>query len=387
MQALAQGVILVSSVALATITGPSAYGGYASFLAVSAVVAAVSTLRHDVLISSAKDEREALAVLGAHRRTLLLTTTTGLALASLMAMVGFSTVSDGAAAVLSAVGSTFVAILSAFSLLKGRSGLAAVPRLFFGVTILPLQMLFLSAHLQGAIVWGHVLSQTLAAIVALFIFRRLRTDFSPPVAGYQAEFGRNLYVAAGLVNTLANNFPIPIISAVLGDTWAGYFALSNRILGAPLLLLGNSVSTALMPEFARSRASSSRVYAASVALGLCFALLMLLVHYCRIVEFLAPDWAGAVPVLITFVPVFATRLAAIPSVAAVAVARDGKFLLGWEFFRLGALAAGATIFASLPPIQWLRLLAAVWSFAYATLLVRGYLLLLRDHPPGHSAGS
>ncbi len=381
LQALAQTVLVASAFLVASLASPAQFGEYATFLSIATTISAFITLSHDALIAGSRNETETFLLLRGYGKNLLITSCFGVLIALVLHLTEASATSLGLATLITSIAVSGTTVISSYCLQIGKSSLAAIPRLTFAVSLVPCQLILLNSTIPNQLIWGHASSQLISGLVALTAYALYRPKPKQLSSGARTQWrGNRQFVVAGVLSTVGNNLPVPVISGVLGSEWAGYFALTSKVLGAPLLLLGNAVSSALVPELARRNLPRRLLYRVSASTALGFALTVTPLIQTGIITTLGLQWAAATPVLLIFVPVFSARIATIPAVASVAAARDGQFLLGWEILRIGCLGFGALLLPGLDPIPWLCTLSILWSGVYLLLLARGYQASPRETP-------
>lgn len=376
-QATSQGVLLLAALAIARLLGPQAFGGYAIFLSQAAIVGGLLTMRYDALLSSAGSDGEAAEIL------LRFTRFCGFGIASAVPVIVVLSVLDvqdwhASVLVLACGGATAVStVAAAYVINHGRPLAAILPRLMFALSLFPLQYLSLKVGLDNPAVLGHVICAVLAGGLAILMI--LKGGPHRALSGRRVTKGsaHPRYIAAGIANQFANNLPVPVIAMIYGDLYAGYFALAQRVLGAPIMLFGNALSTALAAEVGRHGAPTVRSFGYFVLAGIGFGFLAILMTQGQLIALINPDWAGAAWIVAALIPVYAARVVAIPAVAEVSAARDGGFMLALELCRLASFASIVVCFASSRPGEFMAGFSTVFTGFYLILALRGLALSLR----------
>jgi lipopolysaccharide exporter len=259
--ALAQVIALVALPILTRLYTPQAYGIAAAFAGIVGLVGVVGALRYELAIPLPRTDRGAWH----------------LAILALMVLAGVVFVAGGIApwlggqmaddiempvwafAVLLA---TSIATLGAYQVAnywavrKSNFGTIARTRIQQGV-VGPAGQLALGLAGLGplGLIVGQILGQCAGLThLATRMFadnRRTGLSIHPRGIGWAMKRYRRfpLYDSwAGLLNVAGGQAPILLFAALFSPAFAGYYALSHRVLSAPLGLVGKSVSQVLMPR-------------------------------------------------------------------------------------------------------------------------------------------
>jgi O-antigen/teichoic acid export membrane protein len=364
-QSAAQVLLLVSALLLARVTDPAMFGLYATFLAQAAIVGTLFTLRFDAVTASAANESEAITVA---LRFVKYACVVAVPLVFVTRLFG-----GGMAFVIVAVGATtaVASVASSYLLHRRRPVLAATPRIALAFPLFPVQLVLLKSDVHEAAILGHAACSLGAAVAGVVLcvwttpaesLRRSRESKVP---------GRPLFAAAAIVNQVVNNLPIQLVNNLFGAAIAGYFAVATRMLGAPLMVLGNAVSTALTSEIANARVDYKRWFRYAMFGALAFVVVGVCLSHPRVLTVLSEAWAPGWFVVAMLVPVYAARLLAVPAVAEINAARDSVFLLAWEAVRLAGLLTLFVALSDLNEASWLFGFATFWTVSYVILSARG----------------
>lgn len=371
LQACAQGLLFISALLVASLAGPAQFGKYSTFLSSAAILSAVVTLRYDVVIAGSRSAAE--AYVHARKFLVLLCAELALGIGAACCLREFIPFAASLPIVYSAAGASVLAVLGSVHLNMSRALYSVLPRILFAGTLFPFQWIFLRTAPMGALVYGHVASLTFAVLVAIFLHRKMR----PQIAGEVPSDAKDLskaYTISGILNAVCNNAPVQLVSLVHGDVLAGYYGLMDRVLGAPLLLLGNSISSALIPEIARKQGKFVRIHKWFTVLATLFLIAGYLIFKSAYLDISDGRWADARWMFLAFLPVFAIRIAAIPGVSVIGAARDGAFMMAWEMLRLVFLVGLLLASRSIAATTWLYILAFGWAGMYFMLYARGLYL-------------
>jgi O-antigen/teichoic acid export membrane protein len=365
-QSAAQVLMLVSALLLARVTSPAIFGLYATFLAQAAMVAALLTLRFDAVTASSENQSEAITV--ALRFVKYVSVVTGLLLVFATSLLG----GGATLLVLAVAAATAVANVSSSYLLHlRRPVLAAAPRMSLALLLFPVQFALLSSDVHEAAIVGHAACSWAAAGVGGVLCVWVTSAESVRRSRESKVPARPLFAVAAILNQVVNNLPIQLVNNLFGAAVAGYFAVANRVLGAPLMVLGNAVSTALTSEISGTRIDYKKWFRYAVVGAFAFVAVGILLSHPSVLAVLSEAWAPGWFVVAILVPVYAARLLAVPAVAEINAARDSTFLVAWEAVRMAGLLMLFIALSGLDEASWLFGFAAFWTLSYVILSARG----------------
>ncbi len=188
---------------------------------------------------------------------------------------------------------------------------------------------------------------------------------------------------ADLINTAAAQLPIIIVASRFGAEIAGLLAMSMRILGAPIGLLGKSVLDVFKRHAAtsfRERGECRSDYIQTfkvLALGsLAFCVVMAFSSEVLFAVAFGETWRGAGTIAVWLLPLFALRFIASPLSYMVYIAGKQHVDLIWQVALLGMTLASLYI----PERHDLALqsYSAGYSFLYAVYLAMSYRFSLGE---------
>lgn len=238
-----QGVVILSTPYLARLYSAHEFGVYAGVVAVATVVATVSSLRFDVAIPAVADHD----VLPLFRVALVLP--------AIISVLIVATVNIFPPEKVAAFGvaPTLIGVVAAVALIQGsvaacqsllvRRGLfvqGAILRVMQPLGFVVVAGLSLSS-LPSAMLAGWIL----ALMIALFLIRAQLLPFNWVAALAAAKRAWRYPVFSApmaLLDTLSLALPILFIVEVYGNQAAGNFSQVQRLVAAPLLLLGAAMS-------------------------------------------------------------------------------------------------------------------------------------------------
>jgi lipopolysaccharide exporter len=218
------------------------------------------------------------------------------------------------------------------------------------------------------------------------------------VAGRYARYPL-LGVPSSLVNAAAFSLPVPLLAAYYGLPVAGYFSLIQRVLGLPLMVVGQSVADALLGRIAedartqpeRAMPLFHRTGAALLALGAVVAITVIVIGPTAFALVFGSEWRTAGTMAAIMAPWYAAALVVSPLSRVVLVYEGQGSKLIYDLLSLAvvvvAIAGGAV--AGLDLFGTIGVLSAGQALAYAVYYVVLYRLVRRGsrHPRAGSGSS
>lgn len=250
---VAQALPLLVAPLITRLCTPADLGEFGVWLGVVAILSTIATLRLEaaMILDHDSDEQQTCFSVVAYCSTvlaILLTVLVAFAkvidLPQTHKMSWFGLMTIGIAGWLGA----YQAALLAYATSYRAFGKAAMAKVFGAGTIALGQLFLLFTGLGGAaLLAGQILGMSVGMMAAIVLLSppRPRLSLLPtrPQLGYlkkHQSFWR-FSLPAGLLNTAAGKFPLFLVGAKYGMFEAGLFALTERILTAPVSLLAASV--------------------------------------------------------------------------------------------------------------------------------------------------
>jgi O-antigen/teichoic acid export membrane protein len=201
-----------------------------------------------------------------------------------------------------------------------------------------------------------------------------------------------LWVPSSLVNALAIYVPIPLLAAAYGLPVAGFFSLVQRVLGAPLLVVGSSVSDAFLGRISK-RARRAPERAERLFLRTALGLAALAVPMGVVITLLAPpvfelvfgdEWRLAGDLAVAMVPAFMGGLIVNPLSRVVAVYGGQLTKLMYDLVSLVVAVATLAIAADrgLDPVEAIWYLSVGWAAVYCLYFALLYRMVRRGSRTG-----
>lgn len=386
----AQSIPLLGSLVIARIYAPAEFGLFSAWLGMVMMAAVVVTGRFEMALAVEPDGAPRRFAVAATLCTILLSSSLfALITAGIYFAVGLLNDVQPAmvglfvpAALLAGVTHTWQAWAAAEGNYRGLSWIRISQA--FIVTISQIGAGLLSPTAFGMML-GHVLG-TAAGIGFAMYFMPL----NPFLTGGKAEFWTNLKafwrnqrrfpmlaLPADALNAASGQLPLLLIASRFGAEASGLFALTIRVLGAPIGLLG----AAVLDVFKRSAASSYRdkghckeEYARTfwlLAAGGCMLALGVVVIAERlfVIAFGEP-WRQAGVIAIWLMPMFALRFVASPLSYVFYIAGKQQIDLAWQCALLAMTLASFMLTSSFETS--IKVYSAGYGLLYVVYAILSY---------------
>lgn len=376
---LAQGLTLLFVPLLSQVYDLSSYGRFATFLAVSSLVAVFAGYRLDVAALSAAGEEEAHRLLSISVMLSILVAFALLLLSLLPALRGL-----GTALALAAPLTALIQAASSGLIRAQRIGPIAVGRLLNTVVMGGAQLAFGRLHVEHGLILGFLAGATANALYLLTVWRPGVQRFSLwSVLRMYRAFGVTSALAAA-VNALTLQAPQLVLANLFSPAAAGAFAIAQRLTVFPVTLIAQPLSQAYAGRVSTALREGRpvaplfiRYTQAALALGVALALSIAEVAPWLLRHVISADWQNAQ----VFIPASAAML--LPTLLLGSVGLTLNLLrrtgtqLRWDVARLLAVA---TTFA-LASVLGISAPLAVWAFVgVLVMFAGGYAgLVLGEH--------
>jgi O-antigen/teichoic acid export membrane protein len=263
--ALAQLIAFCTLPIITRLYGPEAFGAAGAFAGIVAMIGVVGALRYELALSLPHRDRAAwhVAVLALTILTAVVVVTwigaswvltwawddTGLPRWVFAALLAFGVGSLGA-----------YQVASFWAVRKSNFGALARTRIQQGITGPASQIAFGFAGFGAlGLILGQILSQSggLIRLALSMIADNQRTGISIHRRGlaWAAKRYRRFPIydsTASLLNMAGAQAPVILFAALFSPALAGYYALAQRVLSAPMGLIGKAVSQVLLPRVVKS---------------------------------------------------------------------------------------------------------------------------------------
>ena len=376
---LGQVIALACVPLISRVYTPAEVGAFAVILAVSSAAGVAAAWRLDLAVSLPTDDEEAREVARLGIAASLMTASALTLVAAVLILTGVETPTG---AWLISVGP--VAGLYGTFLVLNQVALRAMKFRWVGFrNILNVGVGVVAQVLFGAFGWGlaglvtgAALGQLLGVILLSRGTQRPLARFSKPALRRFRSFPLILAPSA-LINALGLYLPAILIAFLFGPIPAGLFALAQRLLAAPVTLIGAAVSQVLIAKLGsevRSGGPNARrmFHRVSRALTACSFVLTpaaIGAGLWLVEPLLGPAWLGSGGVLIAMTPAVAAQLVASPVSIVLILLERTRTVLVWDISRacLIVAALGGAKTVGLDFVGSLWVLSAVNVLAYIAI--------------------
>ncbi len=394
---LANALVLISMPFLSRLYTPEDFGQLSLFISFSAIVGAVICLRYEQAVYLPSDDTDVhLLTCGAMFIAGILAVCLVLVAVLLVCLTGAQPLPQWYIIMvpLAGLGLGLYNLLSNWAVRMHLVRQVAWSRLSRAGSQVGSQLLLgVSGLGGGGLVAGDMIGRFSGFWGLLFSFRKAATNGSfNQVAIMQllVRYKRFPWIAAptALLNVTVMQAPAPLLAMYYSPVVAGFYFMTQRIIGAPMALIGQSIAQVYAAELGR-RIERSQVD--SVSLFLKVAGYLLLVGAPVLISlgalgpwimssFLGDSWQGAGDYILVLIPFFIAQLVVSPLANTLNLLDKQQYLLVWDVCRLlmiipvfmGSTALGWS------PLEALFLFSVLMSVMYV-LLFALILRALRAH--------
>ncbi|MCW4602534.1 oligosaccharide flippase family protein [Janibacter hoylei] len=364
---------------------PDDFGAFTAFAAVGAILAGMGALRFEYAIPLALDGRDAL-----HVARLGLLATLAIAVVVLVASLCFSSAIQSAIGVaphlqlllpLYTLGFGGAAVLGQIAIRRQQYKITAQRKLVQSIGTVIAQLGAGVAKLGAmGLSLGYALGQVLAFMSLVGVTGI--TKGSSTRRDLKAAFSRYrrfplLLAPSGLLNAAGTHIPALLVVAFFGITVGGWFGLTQRILAAPVGLVGTSLAQVYIGELAAiHRSGGQRAFALfqQVSRALTVAALVLAIALAVLAPTLFPlifgqQWVSSGHYAQALSLGIAGQLIAAPLSQTLVVSGHLAWQAAWDSGRVVALSAAVLVPAAMgaSALTMVWCLGAVQACVYAVL--------------------
>lgn len=386
----AQSIPLLGSLVIARIYAPAEFGLFSAWLGMVMLAAVMVTGRFEMALAVEADGAPRKFAVAATLGTILLVSSffaliaggayfAGGLLGNVKpAMVGLFV----PAALLAGVTHTWQAWAAAEGNYRGLSWIRISQA--FVVTVAQIGAGLISPTASGMML-GHVLGTAAGIGFAMYFM-----PINPLAMGARAEFWTKLKafwlnqrrfpmfaLPADAINAASGQLPLLLIASRFGAEASGLFALTIRVLGAPIGLLG----AAVLDVFKRSAASSyrdkghckeeyRRTFWLLAACGVILAFGVIVIAERLFVVAFGEPWRQAGVIAIWLMPMFALRFVASPLSYVFYIAGKQQVDLVWQCALLAMTLASFMLLSSFE--ESIKLYSAGYSLLYVVYAILSY---------------
>ncbi|WP_281868160.1 lipopolysaccharide biosynthesis protein [Pseudomonas sp. BR1R-5] len=380
----AQLITIGVTLLLVRLYSPAEMGAFSVWLSFATIFAVVVTGRYELAIFSATDQAEFHAVVKLVLQIIIISSVF-VALASALAGHVWpalpSVVGDywfALAVVALGLGANkLVLSLLTYQQSFNRLGVARVS-LAGCIAIAQVSAVYLVSDVSG-LIYGQLFGVVAAtALAAVWVGKPLVTACAATswktvreAAGRYINFPK-YSLPADLINTVASQIPVVLLAAKFGGESAGWFALTLKIMGAPISLLAASVLDVFKEQAARDYRETGSCSSIFIKTFKLLAVLALppFVAFWFIGEwafgFIFGDaWAESGRYAVLMIPLFYMRFVVSPLSYTIYIAQRQNLDLVWQVTLLALTVASFTLADTVQTALWLYSLGyAIMYFIY-----------------------
>lgn len=386
--ALAQIIPIIGSLIIARLYAPAEFGVFSAWLGIVLLLGVVLTARFEMAL--------AIEVDGEPRRLAVVST---LATACLVACGAAILLAIGAAVVPGAIDRfpvvlivasvpTALAIAAAqtwqsWAAAEGSYGQLSMMRIAQAGAVTLIQVVVGAFQASAdALAIAHLLGVVVGLAFSAYLMPAGTFPVGQASVTIRSFWSRQrrfplLSLPADAINTAAAQLPLLIVASRFGAETAGLLAMTMRILGAPIGLLGKSVLDVFKRHAATSfrergecRSDYLRTFRVLALGSLAFCAVMVLASESLFTLAFGEAWRGAGTIAVWLLPLFALRFIASPLSYMVYIAGKQHVDLFWQIALLGMTVASLSILTD--HAHSLQAYSAGYSMLYVIYLAMSY---------------
>ncbi|MFF5322631.1 lipopolysaccharide biosynthesis protein [Janibacter hoylei] len=379
-----QLITLAASPALTRIYDPAEFGQFTLFVSVATVIGVVAGLRLELAVPVV-DEADVVAVVKAGMLVALAVGLGLLVAAALSAPHGAVFGLEPAAQywlALAVSGLACTALLSQLAVRRREYSRYATRKLVQALAVVAIQVAVGYLFLGGVgLIVGYAVGQV---IVVLTLLRGSGVGRSPVslIRGSLSTIRKHrryavILAPSGLLNTVGTQIPVFLILAMYGPVVGGFYGLAQRVLAAPVGLVGTSIAQVYLGELSTSfrespgsvlpafRRTSRLLWGTALVLGG----IVVLVSPTLFSVVFGERWNESGHYAQALAVGIMGQLAAVPMSQTLVVADMLKSQLAWDSVRVVGASAAVAVPASLgwSPLSMMYVLGIVQVLVYVLL--------------------
>ncbi len=355
-----QAIMVAVSPLLSRLYGPQDFGAFAVVASTVGILAVLASLRYEIAIPLPPNECGAwalarLALVAATTVSVLLLLSAWLWGAYYLEALGLAA-NQMALAYLIPLGVMFTSLYQISNYLvirQRRHDLLAKGKVVQGGTAAALQTsLGYTALGSMGLVLGMVLGRLAAAIYALTRLERTPANCISirEIARRYIRFPK-LALPSGGINALSVEIPMLLSSSLFGTSTAGYYALAQRVVVAPLSMVGKSISQVYMSSLGE-RVRERDPAVVQLFTGVANRLLLLAAPPFILLGLFSPvlfktvfgeGWYPAGMLVRVLVPAFLAQFVVVPLSQTLNFIGRQDYQLAWDALRFAGVFASFTI--------------------------------------------
>lgn len=377
-------VVFVASIVLARIYAPSEHGELAIISAYAVVMTPLVSGRFEAAIPIPGRETDAFRLLrlGLGWATILALLLTGLVLVVSWYGRGPEIVRDLPALIWAApvfaLLSACLSLVTQFSVRNERYQLVAARNLSYPSATAGAQVgLGLASWGGGGLVLGTIIGRLSTLLLFGHQVFRWRRSYaadadSPSYRQLLRRFSRfpTVLAVSSMINGLGLQMPVLLLGLWYGTEAAGFFGMSQRTLGVPIVLVGAAIGQVYLAELSRAMRNNdgeaSQIFRRSsralLAAGVLIAVVLLTLGPTLFAFVFGEQWRVSGQIAQAMSVSFAIQLVASPLSQALIVYERYWAQLGWDVGRLALV----TVALFVGHRSGLDLVSACWALSFAT---------------------
>lgn len=385
-QLISLGVMLL----LVRLYSPEHIGAFSVWMSIAAIIAVVVTGRYEMALFSGDSAEDAPAIVKLVLQVILVLSLLVACVVSLAAVF-----LDWAPLVIKDYGFALAAVIFGMGINKVVLSLLTLQQAFSRLGIARIALAGCVAIAQvvagwlaigvAGLIYGQVVGVLLATLLACLWFDKtlLVESWNSSRAAVWAAARRyvnfpRFSLPADLINTVASQLPIILIASRFGAETAGWFALTLKMMGAPISLLAASVLDVFKEQAARDYRVQGNCISIFLRTFKVLGVLALLpfLAFGFLGEwafgfFLGEQWSESGRYAVLLIPMFYMRFVISPLSYTIYIAQRQKMDLFWQSGLLGITLACFLIPNSIDAALWF------YSIGYAIMYVIYFLLSYR----------
>jgi O-antigen/teichoic acid export membrane protein len=344
---VAQAIPLLASLAIARLFSPQSFGEYSLWLGVSLIISVFITLRLETLIAvvePGKDRNEAFI---ATIISIILIASALLTISILMHNINLSFISRFPynAAYLWIFGGAIIAlsgVILSYLSAEGAYSKLTIYRVFLAFTIAFSQIIssIISTE-SNSLVYSYMGSSFLVAIIYIISLKKIDwKDFKfQTFYLFVIKYKRypSISLPAGTMNSISAELPVIVITTKYGADIGGAVALTMKVLGAPIGLVGLSILDVFKKYAAddyRNEGNCRSVYIKTLKAltGMSFLVLIGIIFFAESIISLAygDEWQLSGTIALWLAPLFCMRFIASPLSYVFYISGKLEYDLYWQ---------------------------------------------------------
>lgn len=380
--AIGQGITLAVTPFLARIYSDEDFGFLSLVISVVSIAAPAAALRLDSALMLPKANRDASALFGTGLISALLVSVLSALVLQALFLAGLLDNMAGLpwfsawVALITFLTAAFT-LLSQYALRGHQYGPVARRSIYQAALAAAAQLGWgLAAPSATGLIGGYALGRAAGIAPLAFALRSQLERFTPAdcrrVLKTYWRFPA-LFTPSAVLNSAGLVIPVLFVGTWFSVAEAGQWALADRILAAPLVLVATAVGQVVEAHVSgllrEGRGGLTRYYLSVTAvLAVIAAVAVAVVVFLAppvLPVILGPGWGTAAELMVAMSPIVATRLVVAPTSKVLIVLQRGGWTLGLDILRV--VLVGAVAFAAM--VLSIDLITTAWLFSLALSVV------------------